>query len=811
MIKFRAVKADIENALYKIYSGDAGFKQIEVLSFREGSVNALFKVEYMFDNENLEAPLDFAERVLTTMYDNAEFLTQQHIPPAKVHLTEIVVSSYEDLTPTMKPTTERPVEEKNDFLAPILQLPSFRTLFEKVASFVGKTKDDIMQLFTGRDDEVIEEQMTECQRKRDEMTNSAVGQSYWKPQCNAEGDFEAEQCNASVCWCVNTKTGQNVHNSMKRVGADLNCELINMTNEIQVEFNRLETTQRPTTATTQADKCTDLDLCHVVFRNGDLSPCNHHSDFMKLCPRSCDPSCKPAEKPCEDIFEKCSDFQSYCGVDAMIDSGCPVTCGKCGVKIVHKDECVDRYSSCRSWANECHSPSVLASCPKTCQACEDMTDFNQIETSFVEHLESRDEQPQLPIKIENPVSALEHLSSFINSFTSSFAEKEPEESVSPVEVVETSDDVSFGCADIDPRCDTYTNFCHQDNIRLLCPSTCQVDGCTTTTTSTTSTSTQITTKTTTSKPNNFTDISSGDGSGDFEVEFGSGDEIGSGEIESIPAVQDTILVGTAGTVELAAARHQCEVANQQDIRVEVEGRDQTHLIYFADDFFAQSDCSFVLNRHNDDVIVLDVNIIDVRTTQNCDHYMDVYSDDTPIGRKLSSVPLSIFILARLCGNGKHTSVAGKNLHFKVNGYFGFSFQATVSVMAANHFTQLINTKAAGLYRTVHNTINEREYCEDFDQNCPLMKSACHDDIVKSNCPVTCGLCAPLETVRKLIKNYTLIFIKEIVGGCRDKLEQCSLMLGQCGLPTIRENCSRSCGYCQPATFNGIKIDLNKVS
>ena len=77
-------------------------------------------------------------------------------------------------------------------------------------------------------------------------------------------------------------------------------------------------------------------------------------------------------------------------------------------------------------------------------------------------------------------------------------------------------------------------------------------------------------------------------------------------------------------------------------------------------------------------------------------------------------------------------------------------------MTASHFTQLINTKAAGLYRTVHNTINEREYCEDVDQNCPLMKSACHDDIVKYNCPITCGLCAPLETVRKLIKINKLI-------------------------------------------------------
>ena len=568
------------------------------------------------------------------MYDNAEFLTQEHIPPAKVHLTEIIVSSYEQPPTTVEPLTER-IEEKNDFLAPILQMPSFRKLFEMVASFVGKTKDDIMQLFTGstekEEQKEAEVKLTVCQEKREEMTNSAIVTSYWMPRCDENGDFDAEQCNASVCWCVDTKTGQNVPNSMKRVGAELNCDLIDMTNLIQVEFNKptptVTTTPATTTTTTEPQKCVDLDLCQVVFRSGDFSACQHHADFMHLCPRSCDPSCG-AEKPCEDIFQKCADFKSYCGIDAMIDSGCPVTCGKCSSQqnVQETKDCVDRYTSCSTWKSSCHSPSVLASCPATCEVCDEMISFDQIETSFIDHLESTktEEESVLPIKIENPQSAMEHLSSFINSFTSSFEDRETTSEIIEVEEIEREESYTVDCLDMDPRCDTYTEFCQQDNIKLLCPLTCQVDGCKTTTSSTTST----TKPTTTSEP-----VYSGDGSGDFEVDFnGSGDELGSGQIEEEIINTHTVLVGTPGAVELIAARHQCELENRQEIRLDLGESEKTHMMYFADEYFAQSDCDFVLTVNNDDIVIVDFNIIDVRTTQNCDHYVDVYSDDTPIGK-----------------------------------------------------------------------------------------------------------------------------------------------------------------------------------
>merc|ERR1711935_751176 len=137
--------------------------------------------------------------------------------------------------------------------------------------------------------------------------------------------------------------------------------------------------------------------------------------------------------------------------------------------------------------------------------------------------------------------------------------------------------------------------------------------------------------TTPSKPNTTETIQSGDGSGDFELEFGSGmeeAEFGSGEVE-VTTLSETVLVGNdnGAAVELIAAKHQCESTNSQVIRLEA---DKTHMMYFADEYFATSDCDFVLQRDNDDVVIIDINIIDVRTTQNCDRYVDVYSDDTPI-------------------------------------------------------------------------------------------------------------------------------------------------------------------------------------
>jgi len=107
-------------------------------------------------------------------------------------------------------------------------------------------------------------------------------------------------------------------------------------------------------------------------------------------------------------------------------------------------------------------------------------------------------------------------------------------------------------------------------------------------------------------------------------------------------------------------------------------------------------------------------------------------------------------LARLCGSGKHAPIAGHNIHFRVNAFYGFNFEATVSTMPVRLFNQLIAApQLEGYYKTVHNTYYERRNCRDQDSSCPALKSACHDPVVKTSCPVTCGTCAQFEEVSEI--------------------------------------------------------------
>ena len=280
MYSYEFKKADIENALYKIYVNERGFKQIEVISFSQGSVNALFKVEYYFDNEETKAPLDFAEKVLNVIYENRDELANQHIPPTNVHLTEVIVSTYEHEVTTHAPITSESESDNMELLKPVLQLPLFRRLLEKVETYIGKPKEKIFEffnIFTGSDDTeaMTVKKLTLCEQKRDDSRNSALSNSYWVPKCTESGEFEDVQCNSSLCWCVDSDTGSTIPNSMKS-RQDLNCDLIKMTNQIKIEYGqKTSSTQAPTTVPTtieqqvteQRNECEDADLCQLVFRN----------------------------------------------------------------------------------------------------------------------------------------------------------------------------------------------------------------------------------------------------------------------------------------------------------------------------------------------------------------------------------------------------------------------------------------------------------------------------------------------------------------------------------------------------------------
>ena len=129
----------------------------------------------------------------------------------------------------------------------------------------------------------------------------------------------------------------------------------------------------------------------------------------------------------------------------------------------------------------------------------------------------------------------------INSITASFPDKDDFSSTNQIaESGEAEEDNDVGaddmCMDLDPRCDDYKTFCDAANIQVLCPVTCQIGACKTTTTSTTKTTTTHTTttkSTTTTTPNGtYAEYEGSAGSGDGYYIEGSGVE-GSGFDEKV--------------------------------------------------------------------------------------------------------------------------------------------------------------------------------------------------------------------------------------------------------------------------------------
>ena len=543
-------------------------------------------------------------------------------------------------------------------------MPSFRRLFEKVANYIGKAKTEIMEIFTGKSDLDVDEsfdespEMSHCEQKREEAKNAIS--SYWKPICNDNGQYESVQCNPSVCWCVDIETGASIPNSIKRNGETINCKLIQMTNQIQVEFGKKPDPTQPTTTVTTATKaaetevpeaeergdCQDSELCHMIFRNDMIgAACKDHADFVSLCPQKCNPECKTiqAKAPCADIFQQCHQFKSFCGIDAMITSGCPVTCNSCQddndkpslvpYEIVFEEtgsKCRDNYTACKNWKNSCHSKSVSTACPLTCNICTAPTTAAPT-TVATETTPSSQSAPAS--FIVDPMAAFSHLNSFINSITSSFADK----TTSDDTVVEDATEdtvVEDICVDIDPRCDSYSEFCHQENIQLLCPNTCQLGDCKSTT---------VNIKTTPAVPEGSgseyaltTQDGEVEGSGygvitTIAPEEGSGVIVGDVEFIADNEIDNSIWIENGKLIELVNSRQSCEADGFQEIRVGTTSSGVGNVNYFSDDYFSQNFCHFVFTRDNDDVTIIEINIVDVRTEKDCKYYVDVFSDDVPIG------------------------------------------------------------------------------------------------------------------------------------------------------------------------------------
>ena len=243
------------------------------------------------------------------------------------------------------------------------------------------------------------------------------------------------------------------------------------------------------------------------------------------------------------------------------------------------------------------------------------------------------------------------LAHMIHSITASFPDKDDFSSANQVaESVEAEEDNDVGaddmCMDLDPRCDDYKTFCDAANIQVLCPVTCQIGACKTTTTSTTKTTTThtTTTKSTTTTTSNGTydEYEGSTGSGDGYYIEGSGiegssmgwDGESSGDDQTYiideVIVDDTLIAEANVVVDLANSHKQCERDGFQDIHVKATNGAISHVTFFADDTLAKAkSCDFRL-QSNADVTIFEVDIVDIRTERDCKYYVDVFSGDTPI-------------------------------------------------------------------------------------------------------------------------------------------------------------------------------------
>merc|ERR1712130_38066 len=299
------------------------------------------------------------------------------------------------------------------------------------------------------------------------------------------------------------------------------------------------------------------------------------------------------------------------------------------------------------------------------------------------------------------------------------------------------------CKDVDPNCKSYKaeSHCNLEVIQTLCPTTCEVGPCGIA-----------------PGDSDVIEIGSGEGSGDF----GSGDF--AVEQETIPDNIPMSCRPGGEFFDVGRSQGQIDFVAPQDLPYQYK-RCEYH----------------VRNADEDDIVLLDFyKVFDIRTEQDCNFYIEVYSDHVPI--------------VRLCGNGEHPPIAGRNLKIVVEAYAGFGFTEEVSAIGEDAF-KIIQSASDRKYFTMGNTHDERVNCRD-EQFCFPLKEMCTDDLVSDRCPVTCGKCHPLETP-----------IAQVQKDCDDVHEYCFSLRNQCDTQTVAKICKKTCELCDESEFNGIAQHL----
>ena len=518
-----------------------------------------------------------------------------------------------------------------------------------------------------------------------------------------------DNCHDQLAIC--SKWNQNCHIRNIQQLCPVTCNICSTTTTTTT------TTSTTTTTTTTAiarDPCVnfaDDSMCAFVYSNGFCSVVGVREQCAGSC-NMCAIEQAALAAPSEDEF-KTTEAVTVATITLAAPARAPQ---KCSANIY-----------CSVFADQCTtSKRIRLMCPEICGLCDSngYLTHPDSETIVDEVLETIRADNNVQCGVDNYNSCvtwkdhcdLDYIRVQCSSTCDYCPEVVPEVAVEPVTVpptttlepvtespegVSEADVTDDGCSDVDPNCTKYheEGHCNLEVIQTLCPTTCEVGPC--------------------GIVPDTAEFGSADGSG-YGSGYGSGDGSGDFEIEMTvdsSDIPDNVPIACrpgGEMVDVGQGQGQIKFGAPQDLPYE----------YHMCEYHIQ-------NPENDDMVLLDFyEIFDIRTDQDCMFYVEVYSGHVPI--------------VRLCGNGNHAPVAGKDLKIRVEAYGGYGFNVDVSSISDEGF-EIIQTASDEKYHTRATTHALRIDCKD-EPYCAALRDVCTDDLVSSRCPVTCGRCHPLEEV-----------------------------------------------------------------
>ncbi|CAG5098269.1 Oidioi.mRNA.OKI2018_I69.XSR.g15514.t1.cds [Oikopleura dioica] len=427
------------------------------------------------------------------------------------------------------------------------------------------------------------------------------------------------------------------------------------------------------------------------------------------------------ESSCFDISSVCDQWLDSCELSA-VSSLCAKSCKLCGQEElsdtsneieVEMAKCKDSVARCPDWKNDCHSEFTQKLCPSTCGLC---LDEDSKSTDIIE-----DQLSTSPMVCKDIYDFCPQIGFMCDEATTR-AMCSKTCSVCGDSASTQNGDASLNCLD-------WQNFCYMPFVRNNCGATC------------------ANWEENYSGDDEAASEGSGNGSGDFEFES-------SGEIEVAPMKEDLPLSCQGFSLPVSL----------EEKSILFNGPSSEEL------------CKWSINRPDENqLVMLTVEIMDIRTVNDCSYFVDVYDQGQPV--------------VRLCGSGSHQIVVGTQFDVNVMSYEGFGVEMRFDLISTGAFAiiQEVNKYTTADARAI-------EECKDA-QFCASLKSRCNNDFVSRSCPKTCNKCAQID--------YP-------TSSCSDKLGSlaCNEIKEACNSDwSVVNLCRDTCGQCQKETRNVISVEF----